>query len=339
MTYQESKQEAFKLMEQGRLQSARELFERLLKIFPENSAEIYYNFAVLYIQYIGNGIEARRCCMQALEYLHRGNEKFDRDSLITLEAYICEILSILSPAYNESYSWIDRLIELQPGIETHRKTKAALESQEKNGRSWWEIMLSDALARHDPFKGRKDNGQFAEALAILQVILENRRQLRIPRNDCRFLVTYCAGAAQSAYTKHLQAMSRSDNLVHPLEVKLILDITLPFVQDYVSKNPSDTEVTKILENLDTMVLEGTVPQVAEEPLVPKGTQEDYVSQIESQDSPLRKIIVFFTLVSLGIIAAGFWIIGVTTWSWFISIPMIILGVLLFIICFLVLAGM
>lgn len=238
------------LGETGQLKTAREMYERILHEYtsPQDQAWIYYQFGALHWSETGDGTEARRLFELAIEKIESSAASDIAAIPYPLEAYACENLMLLSLLDDEYDRWSDRLERLQPTNPTLREQRPIVQLMRESGEPWSAVMLAIAHTYCDPEVGAL---QYSRAAAVFQLMLKNRKQLRLPRK----IWGEVAGFYTAVIVRLVMACAQKSRAQTIDDFIFIAEEARPLVEEYLDANPMDQEahathqdLVQILEN-------------------------------------------------------------------------------------------
>ena len=281
MTMAAALKAAESLIYQKRFRSAREMLQRMHEGSqrPVSKTITGYQCGALSWTEIGDGEAARRYFKSTAD-LCRGDPQLAQHlDCLQLWANSCENLMLLSLSHDEYEQWAEQLAKLQPDNPILQDHRPKFRNLVENGHPWadaLQIMATSFYNRNDP---KFDARQYGCAASIWQVILKNRKPLRLNRDDWRIAVFEHAVLTKRIALHAGQAM---EQLTHrPAEVEeflFITDATVPFLEEYLAGNPTDAVVLKLREEVreffsvmrDPVPAEYSKPIPGEGPVKPPG---------------------------------------------------------------------
>ncbi len=237
--------EAEKAVDQGRVLTARTLYEDGLARLPEHTLFFGYNLGALQQMVVGDGNCARAAYARGLAGRANSAGLLRPEGLDEFEANISENSMLLSLSFEEYEDWASRLEKLRPENPILIHQRPRIRDIREQGHAWWFAMLSIAKSGYDA-DAAKDPGRYAASASILQLLLLNRRQLRVPREEHRFAVMTYGTLTLQAWSKCGITMSETGRQVDPRELAVVLEHALPLVEEFAGANPADTEVQDVL---------------------------------------------------------------------------------------------
>jgi len=248
--FREATERAQQALQQGRIRTAKLLFQRILPIYPQHGVFLHYNLGCVYRSCIGNGTKARQHFQQALEAPAPPDVLPGSPIINTIRANAIENLMLLSLSFDEFFTWVERLARLQPENPILTKHRADIEARHQQGVSWIEMMKQQAYSYFsaDP---SQDAGLYAEAAATLELLLTNRDSLRVPRTEQRFAVISYAGLIMKTCVKHGMTAERTlGGVSDPEELRFIAEEALPLIRQYTESNTGDEKARECVEAID-----------------------------------------------------------------------------------------
>ena len=252
MTIASAIESTLSLIQQKRYRSALNAM-RLLRDSTQHSQSrivVCYQCGVFHWKEIGDGESARDYFRAAVEICQRELVLKHHKATEQIWANCCENLMLLSLSQEEYEQWAQQLEKLQPDNpilgEQRPKFRKALEE----GHPWVDLMQSTASTFYNRNDSNRDRGQYGCAASIWQLVLKNGKSLRLTRDDWGTAV-YEHAALTMRIAQHAgQGMERLTR--RPAEVEeflFITDATVPFIDEYLIANPSDTVAQGLRENV------------------------------------------------------------------------------------------
>jgi|GEM_PF-2859574 len=248
MNFEQLTDAAEKASTEGRLRTARTLYQEGLSRFPEHTLFLGYNLGALLQMSAGDGKGAREAYEKALAGSARSTHLLRAAGLEELEANVCENMMLLSLSFDEYEDWAARLEKRQPENPILRDQRPRVRELRERGHAWYSAMLVTAKSGYDA-DAAKDPGRYAASASILQLLILNRAGLRVPRDEYRFaVVSYGALAAQAcaACALAMTGAGREEDLG---ECDFVIRQALPLVEEFAAANPADSEAAEALGNM------------------------------------------------------------------------------------------
>jgi hypothetical protein len=232
-------------VDEGRVRTARTLYEGGFSRFPEHTAFLGYNLGALLQMQVGDGTGAREAYARGLAGREQSVGILRAAGLDELESNICENSMLLSLSFEEYERWASRLEKLRPENPILIHQRPRVREWRERGHAWWAAMLSIAKSGYDADPA-KDPGRYAASAAILQLLLLNRRQLRVPRDEHRVAVISYATLTLQAWSKCGVTMGEAGREEDLREFAGILEQAVPLVEEFVTANPADADAQAAL---------------------------------------------------------------------------------------------
>jgi hypothetical protein len=248
MNFDQLTDAAEKATTEGRLRAAQTLYKEGVSRFPEHALFLGYNLGALLQMYAGDGKGAREAYEKALAGRTLGAGFLRVSGLDEMEANICENSMLLSLSFEEYENWASRLERLQPQNPILRDQRPRVRELRERGHAWYSAMLVTAKSGYDA-DAAKDPGRYAASASILQLLLINRTQLRVPRDEYRFAVGSYAALAVQAWSACVQAMERAGREADFGECEFVVRQAMPVVEQFMAANPADDQVKAALDNM------------------------------------------------------------------------------------------
>ena len=242
---------ANRLREQGRVRSAISIYNELLNGCSDVSAQGLLTWALgsLHWSDAGNGEESRRFFKEnvALYEKHKELQKAEKAHLWAANS--CENLMLLSLSYEEYDVWAEKLKSLQPKNDILQIQVPEVHESRDRAFPWVRVMQGIMAYPILQTGTPQSTGRVASGAAILQLILKNRKKLRVPLDVWQETVMNYTQAivmtAEHCYTR----INESGGVMDPDEFLFIVDDSIPLVEEYVRANPSNSEVQEGLAQM------------------------------------------------------------------------------------------
>jgi len=241
-------EKAEKAAGEGFLRTARRLYEEGLQRFPEHLLFLNFNLGAMLQMQVGDGVGARSSYKQALAGRSKSSMFSKPSGLDEIEANIYENSMLLSLSFEEYEEWSSRLEKFQPRNPIIRQQRPGIRDMKKRGHAWYMAMISIAKSGYDA-EPSKDPGRYAASASIFQLLLLNRRELRVPRNEHRFAVASYAALTVQAWSACGIAMEKVNRQGNFEEMNFVVEQAIPLVKEFVQSNPADREAAAALENM------------------------------------------------------------------------------------------
>lgn len=247
-------EEAEFLTAQGRLTLAKQSYEdaRLIPNIPEQRAWISYNLGVLNWIHFGNGVNARREFLLAINDIE--NYGYGKTpALKIMHANAVENAMLCALSYNEFEELAKKLRILAPNEPILSGLLPKVRKLRESGNSWAEFSLMNATGYYDRGDPKLDAGRYGEAMSVYHLLLANRQKLRLKREDWRIaLVEYCALAHRLSSNCQF-TRGGEDDFNSPEEFLPILTETLPFIDEYLASNPGDKIIKEQKDSVNQII--------------------------------------------------------------------------------------
>lgn len=259
MDFERLSNDAQHAVQEGRLHTARRLYEQCLERFPEHTLFLGFNLGAMLQMQTGDGEGARRAYERALAGRARSEGKIRKSGLDQLEANVCENSMLLSLSYEEYESRAERLAKLDPGNPILTDQRPMVQDARERAHPWFAVMVTIAKSGYDADPA-KDPGRYGASAAILQLLLRNRRELRVPREQHRAAVASYAALAIQAWSKCGMTMEHTVGVADPAEFNFVAETAIPLVEEYANANPSDAQTQETLRALKSAPAGAPRPQ-------------------------------------------------------------------------------
>lgn len=243
-------EDATRFDEQRKLRSLGEVYEQILQLdLPQPNRAMWNLMRGIYFWVdIGDGVKARQHFQQAYDLAQASNhspgvnvEKVAADSAVNM--------MLLSLSFDECTQWADRLRILAPHEEVLHEQWSIVKQSVKDGHPWADAMMIIAGSYFNP-DPRKDPAIYGPAASVLQLMLTNRKALRLARER----YWSCAGTYSSLVLKmwHVAAQVQTLKMksLFPGELSLLFDSAIPLVKEAAKANPNDPQLAECVEQLE-----------------------------------------------------------------------------------------
>ncbi len=242
--------EAEKALTERRVATARSLWEKALSQHPEHGCFLHYNLGALHFWATGDGVSARHHFLQSLEARPRGLTGPPKNVFDNLEANACENMMLLSLSYEEYDRWAGRLRKLEPDNEILKVQLPHISGIRDRGASWGEAMAWIASTyMSGKGQGPGGGGRFGNMAATYHLLVENRRQLRLSRQQYRSAVLGLSAACMALVAEGDQIMRRTCGQSDPREFAFPFETVLPVAEEFLAANPSDDKAREVVDHL------------------------------------------------------------------------------------------
>ncbi len=231
------------LAAKGRLMPAIEAFEEAGRAArdPAFQALARYDIGVAYWHLLGNGEAARREFYAVADICDEHGDQFPRH-LRVLHPNALENAMLCATSFDEFEALAGRLRAQNPYLPIITRLVPEVQQDRENGERWSSRLMTIAHNYYDP---SLDTGRYGEAVSTYQVLLHNRRDLRLSRDLWRTAVSeYCAVALR-LFTDCVNQRGGDDDRDSPEEFLPIATETFPLVDEYLAANPGDETVEEI----------------------------------------------------------------------------------------------
>lgn len=244
-------EKAEQLADQRRLIPAIQALEdaRSLTEIPERRAWASYNLGAVHWHLLGDGIAAKREFLTAIKFLDALGYGVQPE-MKTLHANALENAMLCSLSYDEFEDLGERLRELCPEAPIVTGLIPNVRESRDSGRPWSDTLISIGCSNYDRNDPARDPGRYGEGRSTFHLLLTNRRQLRVSREDWRMAIyEFCALSLRMA-TDYMVARG-GDNDPNPADEFIpILTEAIPIVDEYLEANSGDDGIRKVRDDMD-----------------------------------------------------------------------------------------
>lgn len=236
----------------GRLKSGRDEMLIALRGFdkPINKLEVAYNLGSIYWAQIGNGEKAR----EYYKIVVRESEKYGitdvKKVFTTMVANVSENMMHLSLSYEEFFYWENYMRKLLPSDNVLRTLPPIIRKGQNKGLQWSEILLEIAYSSYNRNNPDLDRGEYGRAASTYQLMLVNRKNLRYDREIWGHIIYEFGALTLRIADDTVIKMARSNQPEMTEEFTFIVKDAIPFVEEYLIQNPSDSNVQMLLKQMN-----------------------------------------------------------------------------------------
>jgi hypothetical protein len=258
MDFERLSDDAERAVQEGRLRTARRLYEQGLERFPEHTLFLGFNLGAMLQMQAGDGLQARLAYERALSGRAKSEGTVQKAGLDQIEANVCENSMLLSLSYEEYESWAERLAGLEPGNPILTVQGRMVRDARERAHPWFSVMLSIAASGYDADPA-KDPGRYGASAAILQLLLQNRRKLRVPSEQYRPAVASYAALIGQAWGKCGITMEQAGGTADSDEFNVVAETAIPLVEEYLTANPTDADILEFLRSFKSALAGASRP--------------------------------------------------------------------------------
>ena len=223
--------------------SARSLLEDSLRLITgtKNAMLVNYQLGTLYWSFLGDGEEARRCYETVIDI--KENDFFD------LKTNAFENMMILSKSYEEYMNWAEKLKEKKPDADVIKGQYPHVLIARDAGHKWYIVLMSFAETYYNRNDTRLDAGMYGCAASIYQILLDNRKILRIPKDDLRIIFfEYIALMWRIISDAILLAQNKGMN-IDPDDYMFMIEKAFAYRDQYIEIDELDEHMNNIINSI------------------------------------------------------------------------------------------
>ncbi|MDL2236318.1 hypothetical protein LJC56_00575 [Christensenellaceae bacterium OttesenSCG-928-K19] len=161
-----------------------EEMERKSVANPFQNVVVNYNLGAICFTKLGKGKRAKQIfegCVRAFD----GSPSLAQQGM-PMHAAALENLMLLSLDFDEYQKWANELRIVAPDSAIlSGQFPAVKEKVEVEGWAWWQSMFAIAMSYYNRNDPAKDPGLYGNAASVFDLVIENRRSLRLPREEMR----------------------------------------------------------------------------------------------------------------------------------------------------------
>ena len=242
------------LADQNRFLPAVEAFkeaQQLTKI-PWQRAWATYNLATIYWHRLGNGIEARREFLAAIDVF----EQFGYDDAArfkTVHANALENAMLCALSFDEFEDLAAKLNALTPGIPILTGLVPEVQNSRDMGRAWSHMLFNLANSYYNRNDPKLDAGRYGEAKSTYHLMLSHRKELRLSQEDWHIAIYEFCALSMRMVSDTLKARGEDNDQNSPEEYLPILTEAIPFADEYLNLNSGDEALQKVRADMAMMI--------------------------------------------------------------------------------------
>ncbi|MEI7845037.1 MAG: hypothetical protein WCK35_04445 [Chloroflexota bacterium] len=243
-----------KLADAHKIQSARAIYDEMIALDfdPETQALNLYNSAVFHMDYLVDGVKAVDLFDKTYQHYANHPEINSLPKIGEFLAYTCENRMLLSLSYDEYDLWADRLRALRPDEAILLGQVPIIHEKREAGMPWSDMVQMIATSYYNRNDPQLDPGLYGRAAGVYQLLLENRRKLRLNREDWAKVVYEFGALLEKLNMECMRAMEEA-NQIYPDECLFYLELARNRVDEFLQSNqPSDT-ITFLSNSIDKML--------------------------------------------------------------------------------------
>ena len=213
-----------------------------------------YNFATLYWTHIGDGGKALAKFEETWNLFETQRFAVQQQEAAKKIASDCaENALLLCSDVKTFQNWCDRLRLLAPNARILAEIGQQFPRDYENGCSWWECMTKLTDGMYNRSNPSRDQKRYGNGAAIWQLMLENRKNLRLPAEIWQIGAEELGILSLRIVAENARRLGQRYN---PSEGILPVQAALPYVEEYVSACPGNEVETVVLRDMRNMLQEG-----------------------------------------------------------------------------------
>lgn len=233
--------EAQILYDRGQIASYLTAMEAIIKDHPQGKALVHYQWGVSYQIGIGDGREARRMFLLALDELS-SEILWDVSTKHEIEANAVENMLLLSQSFQEFDDWVNRLQTLGAMNTACQALRQSVLGNRKIDNPWYQTMMALAQTYHQPSAGR-----YGHAASIYDLLIRNRKEFGIPAEDYGEIIFNFSACKVQLMSSHGVRMHHSLQYTNPDEFNFIATEAESALTAYLDEYPGDRRIEGMLE--------------------------------------------------------------------------------------------
>lgn len=253
-TYEQLWQAGEKLADAKRMQSAKVKFDAILSLdmAPDDRALALYNTGAFYLEHLGDGIQARHFYEATVNHYEENPQLKSDFGVRKFLGWAYENLMILSLSYQEYDDWAEKLRAVSPEEGILQGQVPVIHEKQEAGMPWSDMMRmisGSCYNRNDP---ANDPGKYGFGAGVLQLLLENRKRLRLSREDWSTALYEYGALMQKMSMVSLRAMEVQEN-IDAHECKFYIDNARSRVDEYLATNQPNEVIQKLSTSTDELL--------------------------------------------------------------------------------------
>lgn len=234
-----------------RFRSALKVLEDLLKASSKPGVSLIcnYNMGAIHWSSLGNGSRARELYRETVRIARSGQLPSEDATVKTILVNSCENLMLLSLSYEEYEDCSRQLRELQPKNDILRGQVPEFLHAREQGHPWSDRLQQIAHSYYNRGNAANDAGRYGCGAATWELLLTNRKALRVSREDWQDAVYEFGALAMRIVSDAMMMMEKSPQGRDLGECLFVVDPAVRFSEEFLARNPDDQRIGKLLRTL------------------------------------------------------------------------------------------
>jgi hypothetical protein len=252
MSFEDDANEFERLMDAGRYLPALAVLQRAREMYRDPLSRLFatYNIATLHWDKLGDGISARQ---EMLEAAKPGPAGANHPMFKLLRANALENLMLSSLSFEEFDRFTSELRDLDPEMPVVSGLPPIFHGMREHGSPWSSCLIYCAICNYDRNDPSIDRGRYGVGKSTYHLLLANRKQLRLSREDWRMAIYEYSALALRMTTDCMIRRGDDRDPYPPAEYLPILSSSYALVDEYLGAHPGDKRIREIRANMQAMV--------------------------------------------------------------------------------------
>jgi hypothetical protein len=237
-----------------RMQSAKMKYEELLDmdLDVEARALAIYNTGVFYLNNLGNGIQARQLFKDVVNFYEENPHLKVNSNVGKYLAWAYENLMLLSLSYDEYDDWAEHLRAVSPEEDILKGQVPIIREKQEAGMPWSDMMIMISSGYYDRNDPAQDPGKYGFGAGTLQLLLENRKRLRLSGEDWATAL-YEYGALMIKLNMESTRAMEVQGFIYPQECRFYLENGRDRLDEFLASNQPNDAIQKLSKSLVEML--------------------------------------------------------------------------------------
>jgi tetratricopeptide (TPR) repeat protein len=227
------------------------MYEAALKGTHDPALILYctYNLGVVHLSLAGNGEEAIRYFKDTLFICEYDARVMYMPYSRPFKENACENLMILSLSYEEYIENAEKLRGIKPDADILKGQYPAVMKMRDSGHPWSYAMMVFAQTYYNRNDPRLDSGMYGNALSLYQLILANRRVLRVSKDDmATVMFEYCALMLRHV-SDSIKIVEKSRMRIEPNDYLFMMEKACGYYDEYITANQPNEDLKNAFNGL------------------------------------------------------------------------------------------
>ena len=303
-SYEQIWQAGEKLADAKRMQSAKVKYDAVLSLdlAPDDRALALYNTGAFYLEHLGDGIQARHFYEATVNHYEENPQLKSDFGVRKFLGWAYENLMILSLSYQEYDDWAEKLRVVSPEEGILQGQVPVIHEKQEAGMPWSDMMRMISGSYYNRNDPANDPGKYGFGAGVLQLLLENRKRLRLSREDWSTALYEYGALMQKMSMVSLRAMEVQEN-IDAHECKFYIDNARSRVNEYLASNQPNDVIQKLSTSTDELLDMLQADRDANsQPWQPAEPEQEYVPlPLTRGAKPFNIVSCLLTLALLGIL--------------------------------------